>query len=66
MDELADSLKWLSSVGGLILFERLSPATVHVYRGAIHKIASLGPDPVTALLTAIKNARLEHERRNSS
>ncbi len=63
---LRDAVGWLTTVGGMMVFER--SGEVHVYRGRIHTIATPergAADPVAAgaraVLTAIRQAREAHE-----
>lgn len=61
--ELLEALSWLSEKGGILL---LRPEEIHVYRGEIHKCVpraeATGEAGVLAILEAIKQVRLEHER----
>jgi len=52
--ELDDHLRWLSRVGGMVIYR---DGEVHVYRGSIHVNRPCAGDPLLALEEALSQAR---------
>ncbi len=60
--ELQEALLWLSARGGIVLLQKTE---VHVYRGSVHRCVARSDEAssgVDAILEAIRQVRVEHER----